>query len=250
MYISIAAPGGPDKIDELDSLHPGAWKSIAGDVDFFDPMTYDYYVAGDSTSNTNHQSRFSDDPQGTYDMQSTYAEYIKYNVPASKISVGIPAYGRSVFGTTGMGQTHSTTIPTAYTGLGGGVFSYKCIIDKVDNLGLSDSCSTISGADETGMATLARGATHHQTSESTGSNAAYIKGLFAPWMSSSAAFGALTGVFISFDDQDSTKYKIDNSSAKDGAYMWELDEDISPLDAAFKAHSITEAAYNALKAKG
>jgi GH18 family chitinase len=233
MYISIAAPGGADKVAELSKLHAGAWRQIASDVDFFDPMTYDFYVAGQK-SPTGHQSGFGGSASSNT-IQNIYAAYVANYVPTNKIALGVPTYGRAVFGANAAGQSHIQDVD-AYTGLGGGVYSYKCIMQHMNpQLGITNGCASI----EDNFATLANEATYNLYNTTSAE---------APWISSTSLLvGTQPGLYMSFDDQQSVAYKVANSAAQNGAYTWELDEDISPQDsAAFKSNSITEAMYHAV----
>lgn len=111
------------------ALSAGAWAlgnidlaKAALYLDFVNVMCYDF--SGPWVKNAGHQSQLRDpayanNPSAGLSCQSAVAYYRSRNVPAQKIVIGIPAYGRSFLGASKPGDF--------YSGLGGseGTFNYK-----------------------------------------------------------------------------------------------------------------------------
>jgi GH18 family chitinase len=91
--LTIAAPAGSDKMVHFELAR------IAEIVDWINVMTYDYHGAWENA--TNHHSPLQRNPQGPtpaalgYTVDATVRGYLAAGVPASKLVLGIPAYGRS-----------------------------------------------------------------------------------------------------------------------------------------------------------
>nr|WP_298727432.1 glycosyl hydrolase family 18 protein [uncultured Steroidobacter sp.] len=94
-YLTIAAGAGADKIDNTE---PGAY---AQHLDWINLMTYDYHGGWEAQGPTNFQSNLYMDPHNpatgvvkTYATETTINKLLAAGVPASKLVVGIPYYGR------------------------------------------------------------------------------------------------------------------------------------------------------------
>lgn len=130
--ITVAASAGPTHYNTMDL--PG----MAPLVDMWNLMAYDYAGKWDSTSG--HQANlFADtaNPASTkFSTDKAIDDYIALGVPANKISLGLPLYGRSFEGTTGLGKP--------YSGIGGGpiedgIWPYKDLpkagaVEKYDDV--------------------------------------------------------------------------------------------------------------------
>ncbi|WP_206606287.1 glycosyl hydrolase family 18 protein [Steroidobacter cummioxidans] len=94
-YLTIAAGAGADKIDNTE---PGAYSQH---LDWINLMTYDYHGGWEAQGPTNFQSNLYMDPNNpatgvvkTYATETTINKLLAAGVPASKLMVGIPYYGR------------------------------------------------------------------------------------------------------------------------------------------------------------
>jgi chitinase len=98
--LSIAAPAGEANYKNMPL---GA---IAQVVDFINLMAYDY--SGSWDKNAGHQANLYKSSSCStctpYNSDSVIDVYVSQGVPASKIVLGMPLYGRSFTNTTGIGQ--------------------------------------------------------------------------------------------------------------------------------------------------
>lgn len=98
--LSIAAPAGSQNYSNMQLA------AVARQLDFLNMETYDYHGTWETT--TNHAAPLFDSPfdpargQGL-DVNSTIDAYLKAGVPARKMLLGIPFYGR---GWTGVPDVH------------------------------------------------------------------------------------------------------------------------------------------------
>ncbi|CAM1507084.1 Fc.00g067250.m01.CDS01 [Cosmosporella sp. VM-42] len=106
--ITIAAPAGPANYNVMNL------NSMNQYVDAWHLMAYDYAGSWDTT--TGHQANVflsNTNPIATkFSTEKAINDYIKAGIPANKIVMGLPLYGRSFANTAGLGKT--------YQGLGGG----------------------------------------------------------------------------------------------------------------------------------
>ena len=105
--LTIAAPAGSDKIAKIEV------EKIHGVLDFINVMTYDLNGEWSPISNFNAPLYASPgDPSGADDLNADVAlqKYLERGVPADKLVMGIPFYGRAVKGVSsangGLFQAH------------------------------------------------------------------------------------------------------------------------------------------------
>jgi chitinase len=118
--LSIAAPAGPEHYSLL------RFADLGQVLDYVNLMAYDY--AGSWSTFSGHDANLFANPSNPnaspYNTDTAIKAYINGGVPASKIVLGMPIYGRSFEGTTDIGK--------AYTGIGSGswengIWDYKVL---------------------------------------------------------------------------------------------------------------------------
>ncbi|UXY16379.1 glycosyl hydrolase family 18 protein [Chitiniphilus purpureus] len=99
--LTVAIGAGKDKIDMTE---PGEYSKP---LDWINIMSYDYNGGWDAKGPTNFQSHLYNDPAGpqdglkpTYNTDSAVNQLLKAGVPAQKLVIGIPFYGRGWTGVT------------------------------------------------------------------------------------------------------------------------------------------------------
>jgi chitinase len=166
--MSIAAPAGKDNYDNIPL---GA---VAATLDFVNLMVtlpcpsllvrsqpldllttreqaYDYAGSwGNFTGHASNLSPSTSDPASTpFNTRAVVAAYLAAGVPSTKLNLGMPLYGRSFTGTTGLGKP--------YTGLGAGtweagVYDFKDLPLKGAHVYYDDEAeATYSWDNSTGM---------------------------------------------------------------------------------------------------
>ncbi|KAH8655603.1 glycoside hydrolase superfamily [Xylariales sp. PMI_506] len=103
--LTVAAPAGPITYNAL------LLKDMANYTDYFNLMGYDY--AGSFSSFSGHQANLYPNPNDSnatpFSSDKAITDYIQAGVPANKIVLGMPTYGRYFSNTVGLGRTFSMT---------------------------------------------------------------------------------------------------------------------------------------------
>ena len=193
--LTIAAPAGPDKIANIEV------EQIHAYLDFINVMTYDLNGSWSAVSNFNaplHRSPGDPTPAPDLNGDSAIQKYLERGVPAAKLVLGVPFYGRGVTGVAnvndGLFQSHT-----------GAPF------------GTWDDGST--GA--TGMFDYDDIALNYLTDPNV--DAHWDDDAKVPWL-----HDPTTGLFISYDDPTSLALKKDYVIAHGlgGVMIWEMSSDL------------------------
>jgi len=122
--LTIAAPAGPSLISHLE---PAA---IASVVDWINVMTYDFHGGWELTTGHNAPlAQGSGDTNAGWNVSAAIGAYLDAGVPAGKVVMGVPFYGRSWTGVSA-GTTHGLYRPATDGGPGTwekGVLDYRDI---------------------------------------------------------------------------------------------------------------------------
>ena len=134
--VTAAVPASPAKITA------GNYGAAAAHLDWFNVMAYDYFGAWASSGPTAAHSPLTDYvgiPVAGLNSQATVAAYRAQGVPAAKILLGVPAYGRGWAGVSQTSPGGSATGPALGT-WAAGVEDYKVLAASCPPVG------TIGGA--------------------------------------------------------------------------------------------------------
>ena len=169
--------------------------SVARVLDWLNVMTYDYH-SGSKVAHFNAPLHSSPgDPTPYYNVDSTVAIYRRAGVPAEKIVVGIPFYGRGYAG-----------VPAASDGL--------------------FQPATGAAPQEWGGPGIDWRLLRQRRPEENGFKRFWSDSARVPWLHNPS-----TGIWISYDDPASVRAKVDFARAKGlaGVMIWELGGDDGTL---------------------
>jgi GH18 family chitinase/predicted carbohydrate-binding protein with CBM5 and CBM33 domain len=208
-YLSIASPGGDDKIRNLEPV------GIAEACDWVNIMTYDF--AGGWDKKTGHQAAmFSPDGRGAtnpstlWTVDGAVRQFLDAGVDPKKLVVGVPFYGRGWIGVpatnSGIGQL-STGLPSG--SYEAGIYDYK------DLVAMTQAQPEV-----------------YPVFEDSKAEATF---LYAP---------SANGLWVSFDDTQIVQRKVDyiKDLGLGGAMFWELSGDTTD-----PSTSLLEVLYQGLK---
>jgi len=133
--LTIAAPCGPNHYKQLHIKEMNRYLS------FINLMAYDYAGSWDTIAGHQANLHLTDSSavnQGNFSTAAAVDYYMSQSVPATKLVIGMPLYGRSFLNTKGIGQS--------YNGLGQGTwepgtYDYKTI--PMDNVKLVEDMKAV-----------------------------------------------------------------------------------------------------------
>lgn len=90
------------------------WSQVEPELDMLNIMTYDFFGAWDAVANHNSPLYASGCGDPTFNMQAAFTMYTtQYNIPASKLNLGVAFYGRTQTGYTSLCQATSGNSATS-----------------------------------------------------------------------------------------------------------------------------------------
>lgn len=209
--LTAALPANPATVQKANQLIPGFWKQLAAQVNYMDLMTYDYHGAFDSPKYTNFVAPLNYDPnqpanipdRKIFNVTSTVNAYLTANVPANKIILGLPLYGRALGGVAAPGLYQSFSSAWQGEWDSTGTYDYKYIVNSM-------------------LASGGFNETHYAAAGDT------------------AAFNPTTGVWISYDNLDDLKAKAAflTQHKLAGMMFWSLSGDIEQQDPDYATASL------------
>jgi chitinase len=185
--LTIAAPAGPSTLQNLEI------GKLAATLDWINLMSYDYNGSWDKTTGHNaplYRSAADNGPAG-FDIDASVRAYLASGMPASKLVLGMPLYGRGWSGVTP--GTSGTGLHSTGTGASAG--TWEAGVLDYDDI-----------------------------------KANYLPRMTRYWDSVSKVpylWDRSTGVFISYDDAQSMQVKARylESLGLGGVMLWELSGD-------------------------
>jgi len=189
--LTIAAPAGSQNYSNIQLAE------VASQLDFLNMETYDYHGTWEST--TNHAAPLRESPldpargQGLY-VEATIDAYLAAGVPAHKMVLGIPSYGRGWAG-----------VPAT-------------------NFGLYES-STGAAPSPTGDSLETDGVATYRTLETFTSSGFTLH--HDPLSSADWLYNPTSETFWTFDDPDSVAAKMEYAKfgGLGGAFQWAIKDD-------------------------
>lgn len=209
-WLTIAAPANPEVVNDMVTKlgNANSLKNIAHSVNYINIMSYDYHGAFDSPAKANFLAALHKNPNeptdvtghDTFNVEATVNAYLQAGVPAQQLIVGFPLYSRAV---KVVGTTTSTTAPGLYQ-----TFDPNAAVPGEWEPGLWDYKKI-----QTDL--LKQGYQEYSV----------------PGVGGAAAFNAATGIFMSYDNADTLKQKVNFVKANrlGGMMAWELSGDL-PAD--------------------